>query len=280
MQSLLESWNRFMLQEASIRQVMDRFNNPKFVKKSEFSQIDPRKAKEEIEKTVPDGFDVQQKANYLDWRISIFLKTGVYEGPDSSVVKKYYDAKEDEGNKKIISKINISDIKSIEEFEEIVNNAEEALGHKEKKKKEESTSGEGQKLVYEDENWSVYLPETKGASVALCDGPDPRPVKQGGTRAKWCTGTLRRKYYEQYHTQDNPRIIFISKSNPADKYQFNYFGIPLWGNKPEFKNAFEKDIYGTDVFYELNSIVIELSDKLPERVVKKAESFKGKQNEL
>lgn len=273
MKPLLESWNRFMLQEASIRQVMERFKSPKFIKKSEFSQVDPQQAKEEIESTVPSEFDVQQKANYLDWRISLFLRTGTYEGPDPSVVKRYYDIKEDEGTKKHISKVNISDISSIEEFEEIVKNAEEALGEREKKKKEESKSGEGQNLIYKNENWSVYIPETKGASVALCDGPDPRPVKQGGTRARWCTGVLRRKYYEQYHTPDNPLIIFISNDDPKEKYQFNYFGIPLWKNKPEFKDVMERDIYGSDIFYELNSIVSELSDKLPERVVNKAEEM-------
>lgn len=273
MKALLESWNKFIIQEASIRQVMERFNSPKFLKKCEFSQVDPQKAKEEIESTVPDGFDIQQKANYLDWRISIFMKTGVYEGPDSSLVKKYYEAKEDEGVKKRISKLNISDIDSIEEFEEIAKDAEEVLGGREKKKKEESRSGEGQNLVYEDKDWLVYTPETKGASVALCDGPDPRPIKQGGTRARWCTGSIRRKYYEQYHTEDNPLIIFISKRDPKEKYQFSYFGTPLWRNQPEFKNAMEKDILGTDIFHKLNNIVKGLGDKLPERVVAEASKY-------
>ena len=285
MKPLLESWNRFMLQEASIRQVMERFDSPRFLKKCEFSQVDPQKAKEEIESTVPDSFDVQQKANYLDWRISIFMKTGVYEGPDPLTVKKYYDFKEIGMASKWLSEKNISDIDSIEDFQEIVKDAERSILNKEMRKikgleylypspiKQDPINREGQNLIYEDENWSVYTPETKAASVALCDGPDPRPVKQGGTRARWCTGSIRRKYYEQYHTEDNPLIIFISKRDPKEKYQFSYFGTPLWRNQPEFKNAMEKDILGTDIFDELNNIVKGLGNKLPERVVAEANKY-------
>ena len=268
MKPLLESWNRFMLQEASIRQVMERFDSPRFLKKCEFSQVDPQKVKLKIEDTVPQDLDIKDKAVYLDWRISNFLKTGNYEGPDSSTVKDFFEYKD-----KDLFKVNLLQIQTIDDFEELVNSAKEKLGVKEKKKEEESTSGSGQNLVYENDKWSVYLPETKGASVALCDGPDPRPVKQGGTRARWCTGVMRRKYYEQYHTEDNPLIIFISKRNPKEKYQFSYFGIPLWGNKPEFKNAMEKEIEGTDIFHELNNIVKSLGDKLPERVVAEASKY-------
>lgn len=283
MKQLLENWNRFILKEASYRQVMERFGSSKFLKSSEFNQVDPEEAKQKILETVPENFDVQEKANYLDWRISTFIKTGKYEGPSAEIVKRYYEIKSDEGKKKLLNKINISDINSVEEFEEIVSSAEDSLGEKEKGKKQESTSGEGQNLIYEDENWRVYTPETKGASVALCRGPNPDGIKGKSTRAKWCTGVLTRKYYEVYHKPDNPLIIFISKSDPAEKYQLSYFGIssesPFWNpndpEKPEFKNNRDKDITGTDVFSELNNIVASLEDKLPERVVNKAKKFAG-----
>jgi hypothetical protein len=268
MKQLLESWNNYIIQEASIRQVLNRFNSSKFLSKSEFFQVSPQKAKSKIEESVPQDLDIKEKAVYLDWRISNFLKTGNYEGPDSSVVKDFFEFKD-----KDLFKTDLLQIQTIEDFEGLVNSAREKLGNKEKKKEEESTSGSGQNLIYEDENWFVYIPETKGASIALCDGPDPRPIKQGGTRARWCTGSIRRKYYEQYHTEDNPLIIFISKSNPKQKYQFSYFGTPLWRNKPEFKDALEKEIDGTNIFYELNDIVKGLGDKLPERVVAEANKY-------
>jgi hypothetical protein len=69
----------------------------------------------------------------------------------------------------------------------------------------EGKHDEEQLLVYEDGNWQVYFPQTKGAACSLGKGTD------------WCTAAPGLNYYEEY-SKSGQLIIFICIIKFINKY--------------------------------------------------------------
>ena len=72
-------------------------------------------------------------------------------------------------------------------------------------------------------DWEVYIPENKGAACKL------------GKDTDWCTAAPGLEYYKQYHSKDDPLIIFISKKDPTEKYQFHY-------GSEQFMNRYDEEL--------------------------------------
>lgn len=65
-------------------------------------------------------------------------------------------------------------------------------------------------IVYEDDDWVVYVPKTYEASCKLGQG------------TKWCTATTEGDTYFKKYTKDGPLYININKHHPEEKYQLHF----------------------------------------------------------
>jgi hypothetical protein len=79
-------------------------------------------------------------------------------------------------------------------------------------KKSYLDADQGKKVILDDENWTIYIPTNKGAACEL------------GKGTEWCTAAPGLDYYEEYHTDENPLIIFIPKhpDHKGEKYQIHF----------------------------------------------------------
>ena len=79
-------------------------------------------------------------------------------------------------------------------------------------KKSYLDADQGKKVILDDENWTIYIPTNKGAACEL------------GKGTEWCTAAPGLDYYEEYHTDEDPLIIFIPKhpDHKGEKYQIHF----------------------------------------------------------
>ena len=225
----------------------------------------PEIAMEELTKLIPRDIQEQSKGNALNWLTSLYIKGalvvnrakvrhtpvgeysmevvaikgfGCYEGYGhaligrsnseriSSALETFYQAKEQ-------NLTHFLTIKSIEQMPDILTLltvAEEAESQIQKHnddKIENARHGAYDTLVYEDDQWSMYLPKTKGDTCAL------------GRGTKWCTAAPGLDYYSEYvhgigkegawyarrfNLGPQKLFIIISKTDKNEKYQL-WFGF-------------------------------------------------------
>jgi hypothetical protein len=221
--SLLESWNRYLLLELDYNEVKSKLDGDKFANSAKYHGVSPEEAKSSIMKTLVinpstgQELDIteQDKANYLSWRIKQFMTKGSYQGPQPSSIETFYQIKTQKLDR-FLTKNDINRIESIEEFEKIVKDA--SVGYESYIAEKAKASRKGNiiklpsgaefeipneaKLIIDDLDWLVYIPETKGAAIGL------------GLYTKWCTAAPGLNYYNNYHKPKNgdPLLIFISKN--------------------------------------------------------------------
>jgi hypothetical protein len=90
-------------------------------------------------------------------------------------------------------------------------------------KKKYLDAKEGSELLYEDENWKIYIPRNKGAACEL------------GKGTEWCTAAPGLDYYEQYHSDEDPLYIFIHRN--GKKFQFHYASMQFMNENDERVDA-------------------------------------------
>jgi len=155
----------------------------------------------------------------LDGGVNFYIDD--FYGKNSKIksLEIFYQIK-DQGIQRILSKSDINQIQSPQELVEIVEAAKPAY-EQFKEKKLQKDAGAGMNKIFENSEWQIFIPETKAAACVLGKGTD------------WCTAGPGLNYYEQYHSKENPLIIFISKLYPAEiKYQF-HFGTTQFMNKKD-----------------------------------------------
>jgi hypothetical protein len=233
-----EEVNKLLL-EVTFESVKERFNSKKFLKA--FGG-DSKLASEQLLSTVPSDIEEKYKGVLLNWLISWAIKNNTHDLPSDfkAAVEIYYQIKQQK-LQRFLTKKSISQIETPEELISIVNSAKPEYNKHNDEKLEKSTKGPGQNLVYQDSDWEVYIPETKGASCAL------------GKGTEWCTAAPGLNYYEEYHSKENPLIIFISKSDPEEKYQFHY-------DTEQFMDPNDDDLLDDD--YDTAGYSDELADLL------------------
>jgi hypothetical protein len=274
-----EEVNKLLL-EVTFESVKERFNSKKFLKA--FGG-DSKLASEQLLSTVPSDIEEKYKGVLLNWLISWAIKNNTHDLPSDfkAAVEIYYQIKQQK-LQRFLTKKSISQIETPEELISIVNSAKPEYNKHNDEKLEKSTKGPGQNLVYQDSDWEVYIPETKGASCAL------------GKGTEWCTAAPGLNYYEDYHSKENPLIIFISKSDPEEKYQFHYkteqFMDPNDDDllDDDYDTASHDELYdllklskkfkpkmpGMIAFHKLNDLVkTELEGKISKKSIKSANGY-------
>jgi hypothetical protein len=261
METFYETY-KFLLLELSYDETVKRMDDPKFKRlitgSNSIEEMSPLNKhaygalRSTIIKSIPNDISEKDKANALNWMITRILKDNpIYPenrfflrpksvahqlngGPDllKRQLEFFYQIKK-QNMGRLLPKNEIERYSSFKEFVEAVEEALPAYREYLTQKQEKSTKGEGQLLVYEDANWQVYFPQTKGAACAL------------GKDTDWCTAAPGLDYYNEY-SQDGQLIIFISKKDPSIKYQLHY---------PSGHFMDENDIYIGSKFFILNKIL-------------------------
>lgn len=225
-EQLLKSWGKFLLLELDYNEIKSKLDGDKFANSAKYHGVSPEEAKKSIMKTLilnsstGQELDIsdQDKANYLNWRIKQFMTKGSYVGPDPQSVETFYHIKAQKLDR-FLKKNDINSFESVEEFDKIVSDAkigyDSYVAEKSKKSRKgnwiELPSGvsfeipKDARLVAEDEDWLVYIPDTKGASIGL------------GLYTSWCTAAPGLNYYHQYHKPEDPLLVFISKNQKYSK---------------------------------------------------------------
>jgi len=208
-----------------------------------------------IRRQIPNDIPEKDKAEALDWLISQVIKA--QKIPD--VYSGFLNVKQDleffyliknSGQSRFLSVKSLMKVAQWDELEDIVDDAqpkyEEWDNEKQEKELAKNGGGEGvNHIVKDNPDWDVYIPETQLAARFL------------GRGTNWCTATnpkTSRNYYDQYHTEESPLYIFISKANPTDKYQFSYA-------KHDFANKSNKQAKRPK-FLELNEIIKNIGEPI------------------
>ena len=228
-----------------LEDVEQRFQSKKF--KKAFNDESESASKKLLDQ-VPNDIEEKYKGALLNWLISWAIKNRTVNIPGNfkASAEIFFQIKE-QNLQRFLSKKSIAQISSPEELISVVAQAKPEYDKHIADKAETSRKGEGQNLIYEDDEWKVYIPETKGASCALGKGTD------------WCTAAPGLEFYEDYHKPNDPLIIFISKKDPSEKYQFHY-------GRRHFMDKNDAPLKDDKLFYRLNEIVKSLKDVMPDRV--------------
>jgi hypothetical protein len=306
---LLENWNKYLLLELDYDEIKSKLDGDKFARTANYHGLSPEEAKKSIMKTLilnPETgqeLDIsdQDKANYLNWRIKQFMTKGSSTGPDSQNIETFYQIKA----QKLDRFLEINDInqfESVEKFDEIVSKAKVIYDSYVAEKAKKSRKGnwidlpsgvsfevpETARLIAEDDNWLLYIPDSKGAAVGL------------GIHTSWCTAAPGLNYYATYHKPEkgDPLLDFISKNEKYSKKVIisttEEIKVDSLGRKRKIKHhkrgevelpvryqisfgseqymdVNDRPIKGTAVYYQLMQFLNKNLDKLPEYVAKKSE---------
>lgn len=124
-----------------------------------------------------------------------------------------------EDNKSKLIQKDIGKYKTLDELDAMLDDESsyKELSHRQEVKQRQKARrnadlDEEASLVYEDDEWEVWIPHTYAASCKLGQG------------ASWCTASTERDYYYNYY-KDNyggEYYIIINKKDPKEKYQFHF----------------------------------------------------------
>jgi hypothetical protein len=246
MKLIMENWRKYLneelLNEVSFEDVKQRFNSKKFRRAVErlddripFAQVtdDPRHGPGEvILRYIPNDISEKDKAEALNWLISIFIKS-----PDNLIIPQWFSRARRGGRvetavifsssentrsyletffqikkqnlTRFLETKSLSSIGSVQELEKIIKPARE-LYQKHLEKKVYLDAGQGKLKIFENDEFVVFIPTNKGAACELGKGTD------------WCTAAPGLNYYEKYHKEDDPLIIFKSKTDPKKDVQMHF----------------------------------------------------------
>jgi hypothetical protein len=270
MKLLLESWKSYteeLLNEIKMEQVTPRFKSRAFLNAfAEKNNFEKEKEEggwvpdwsvwdqeQELTNTVPEDIKDKYKPEALNWLISTYIqdKSELNIRSITKSLEIFYQIKESNMDRLL----SVKDINSIKTYADLIRVVEEAKPAWEeyKQKKANLDAESGTNKIYEDDRWDVYIPENKGAACRL------------GKSTEWCTAAPGLNYYENYHKPNDPLIIFISKEDPSEKYQFHY-------GTEQFMDKHDRQVDNNGLRYELHSIVANLN-KLPEQIREKAKEL-------
>lgn len=140
-------------------------------------------------------------------------------------------------------KRNISNIKSIDELNAIVNYILENQLHLNKKKKM-AVSYSDRVELYEDEDWMIVIPLTHEQSKFWAKG------------ARWCTARAQESSYFRDYSKTSPLYIFHNKNNHIGSYQLWLAGTSGGNYCVQFKN-YDNEEVRADNFLKANTKLIE-----------------------
>ena len=163
-----------------------------------------------LDPTFVEGKD--SVGTYGKWLLNLFNKGKLdNEGHVKDVLTRF------EGNKKYLKNKDIGQFKSLEDVDEYLNDNE---NYKDKSHRQEVRDRQKDRknvdledealVVYKDNLWTVWTPETYAASCKLGQG------------SSWCTASTESDYYYKHYRSQGPLYIIINNANEEEKYQFHF----------------------------------------------------------
>lgn len=288
MKELLREWEQFeqetLLTEISKDQVLDSIspNNKKFIKllyqqsirvvgeeatqkvfeQENFLQNASDKYRGILSRTIPTDLTDSQMGAAANWIKKMFLTTpygdkvikNIFKRPNfepgrmsvpvrlKSSVENFFKVQNFIDTSEFSKDINT--YKSDLDLEIAVEDAMPRYReHLEKKKYLDAESG--MKLIADVGEWKIYIPTNKGAACEL------------GKGTAWCTAAPGLDYYEKYHKEDDPLIVFVNKDHPHERYQLHY-------GTDQFMDTRDRQIDVTLVLKFHNILLQNAPEHLPE----------------
>jgi hypothetical protein len=223
MKLIMENWRKYLneelLNELSLEDVEKRFDSKKFSKAVKRHEISPDYAREQLLARIPKDITEKDKAGALNWLISLFVKDPkqVLVNPEGRPIPRskvtgdlelFFQIKK-QNLSRFLDIRSLSKIESVSELAKVVDAAREPY-KKHMEKKDYLDAEQGKLKIFENDEYIVYIPTNKGAACEL------------GKGTEWCTAAPGLDYYEQYHKEDDPLIIFKSKTNPTWDVQMHF----------------------------------------------------------
>ena len=219
--------SKSLLQELDYEQVKQRFDSKKFKRAAANpgprapipTYVSPPWSPEETQdhlakqvlNAVPADITEKDKATALNWLISTAIATRFTGlGPEiRSQLETFFQIKQQKLDR-LLNKKDINQIKDFAELYNIVNKARGPYKDHLASKVNPTQAKAGEKLIHSDNEWDVYIPETKAAACSL------------GKGTEWCTAAPGLDYYDQYHEPDDPLIIFKHKKDSSKDVQIHF----------------------------------------------------------
>lgn len=223
MKLLLERWRQYvneeLLNELSLEDVEKRFDSKKFSKAVKNYKVSPDYAKEQLLARIPKDITEKDKAGALNWLISLFVKDPkqVFVDPEGRPISRskvtgdlelFFQIKK-QNLARFLDKRSLSRMESVSELGKVVDAAREPY-KKHMAKKDYLDAEQGKLKIFENDEYKVFIPTNKGAACEL------------GKGTEWCTAAPGLDYYEQYHSADDPLIIFKSKTDSKKDVQMHF----------------------------------------------------------
>jgi hypothetical protein len=162
---------------------------------------------------------------YGKWLLSLYKKDNpLTSSVDIKKMLSLYDATVKDRTKKIEK--DTGKFRSLFDMETAIENASEAeLSDRQKLRQRQANKDYD--IVYQNDNWAVFVPNTWEADVNL------------GKGTQWCTADSRedygKKYYDNYLTHGGEYYVIINKQDKADKYQFHF-------ETEQFMDRFDEEV--------------------------------------
>jgi hypothetical protein len=154
---------------------------------------------------------------YSKWLINLFLNKKL-KLEDLYKATEYLLLFDKQSVRNKISRKNIMDYDSLADL------AKTVLPFKENEEILSKNEIKDANFVHEFQNYNLFIPRTFKDSCVL------------GKGTEWCTATEKTdKYYKLYHKPGRELLIFISKNDPKEKYQFHF-------RTKQFMNKFDEEI--------------------------------------
>ena len=312
MKLLMENWRSFLkeeslLTEISYEDVLKRFDSKKFLKA--FDQRRDKMARAGLMSLVGMVYDIEpkEKAEALNWLISLAIKRRSFNFPLAlpGALETFFHMRRQPGAARLLKGKQLS-LFDHDSLIAMIRDVTPAYEEYESTHINPALAAKGINKIGETEDWIVYIPENKAASCKL------------GAATDWCTAKKGLSYYEQYHEEDHPLIIFHHKTKTFNvhgpqkkivgkepvKFQFHYgseqykdrwdddllgdeFQRGQWINyiQPILVNTYEYmdrrlNMTKGEIFSELNNIVISLKGKIAASTVFSAKQAHFKEERL
>ena len=256
---IIEEMTLELLNEVKLEDVMQQFNSKKMKKAAARNEKWNEEKTEKFLNTprfqefflnfIPEDIEDNDRAESLQWILGLYKKDklGSIRRWTKDLVNKHKSNLELFFQQKSFMEQKQLQIIDLESLGNVVDNARpEIKAHLEKKSYLDAE--QGKKVILDNENWTIYIPTNKGAACEL------------GKGTEWCTAAPGLNFYEQYHTDKDPLIIFIPKkpSYEGEKYQIHF-------KTDQFMDEEDKEI-GKIKKIELISLLTLIKDKFTPKI--------------
>ena len=222
MKLIFENWRKFLneqtelIHEVQMEDVKKRFESKKFKRAAAEQNTDfsIEFIIDTLLSCVPEDIDEKDKAEALNWIISLFIRGSlsisaeIFAPLHRAALETFFQIKK-QNLDRFLSVKQLAKIDSIDQLQSIVDDAREPY-RKHLAKKRYLDAGQGKHKIHEDSEYVVYIPTNKGAACEL------------GKGTQWCTAAPGLDFYEQYHSAEDPLIIFKHKTDSSEDVQIHF----------------------------------------------------------